>query len=283
MAAEEASGATTQAANPASTEPDAARAWQPFTPKGVTAFALSSCSRLLLIQFTMAVLAAASLAWFAASNYFPQITEAIKQLPAEGEIRGSQLRWGGDAPRLLAANRFLALVVDLDHSGQTRSPAHILVEFGGRDALFISLFGSVSVPYPDGVVISFNQPELNPWWGAWAPPILAMIVLGSIAGLMLTWALLALLYCGPICLLAFFSNRECGFGNGWRLAGAALMPGAAVLAAVIVVFGLGGMNLIELLVAWALHFLIGWVYMGLGIFHLPRLTGVTGKGNPFGT
>ena len=281
MVAEEAGGAPTQAANSGPEEPDEPCAWQPFTPGGVAAFAQASFLRLFVFQVAMAALVAAAIAWFVGANYYPQITAAVKQLPAEGEIRKGELHWGGRAPQVLAEHRLLAISIDPEHSGQARAPAHVLVEFGRQSVLLISIFGAFTLPYPEGVVVAFNQPEVEPWWGAWAPPGLALLVLGSMAGLLISWALLALLYAGPICLLAFFANRTAGFGIGWRLAGAAMLPGAALLGCLIVLYGLGSLNLLELLAGWGIHFLVGWLYMAGGIYCLPQISGVSVKGNPF--
>lgn len=281
MVAEGAGGAPTQAANSGIQEPGAPCAWQPFTPGGVAAFAQASFLRLWLFQLAMAAIVAGAAAWFVGANYFPQITAAVKQLPAQGEIRKGELHWGGSGPQVLAEHRLLSISVDPEHSGQVRAPAHLLAEFGRKNVLLVSLFGSLALPYPDGPIIAFNQPEVEPWWGAWAPPILAILVIAVLAGLMISWTFLGLLYTGPVCLFAFFANRSANFAIGWRLAGAAMMPGAALLGAVIVLYGLGNLNLLELLAAWGIHFLVGWLYMAGGIYCLPQISGLPAKGNPF--
>src|SRR5437763_2644890 len=123
-------------------------AWQPLTPCGVAAFAKASTSRLLLVQLMMAGLVAALVVWFVASTWFSTIRAAIDHLPAQGEIRAGQLGWGAESPQLLADSRFLAIVVALRHTGQTRTPAHIQVEFGKTDLWGYSLFGALQLPYP---------------------------------------------------------------------------------------------------------------------------------------
>ena len=71
-------------------------AWEPLTPRGVAAFARAKLGRLLLVQFIVALLAAASVVWFLDDGCFPTISEAIQQLPADGEIRSGKLDWHGD-------------------------------------------------------------------------------------------------------------------------------------------------------------------------------------------
>src|SRR5207244_1535387 len=123
-------------------------------------------------------------------------------------IRSAQLNWHGDSPQLLAEGTFLALSVDLEHSGAIRSPAHVHVEFGRRDILVHSLLGYVQVEYPREWIVAFNREELAPWWGAWRPALLALTALGVVLGLLLVWYVLAAVYVLPVWALVFFANRD---------------------------------------------------------------------------
>src|SRR6185369_12402935 len=105
-------------------------AWQPLTPRGVAAFAGAKPGRLLVVQLVFAILAAGAVVWFLEVAWFPAIDEAIRHLPASGEIRAGKLVWTDDTPKRLAEGHFLALAVDLNHEGMARSPAHLAVEFG---------------------------------------------------------------------------------------------------------------------------------------------------------
>ena len=62
-------------------------AWQPFTPRGVAAFAHSSATRLLAVQLVVAALVALSVTWFLSVAWIPVIEEGIRALPETGEIR----------------------------------------------------------------------------------------------------------------------------------------------------------------------------------------------------
>ena len=81
-------------------------AWEPITPRGVAAFARANFSRLLLVQFIVALLAAVSVAWFLDDACFPTVLAAIQKLPTAGEIRSGKLDWRGDSPQMLAEGRF---------------------------------------------------------------------------------------------------------------------------------------------------------------------------------
>jgi hypothetical protein len=258
-------------------------AWQPLTPRGVSAFAHASLGRLLLIQFGVALLAAAVAIWFLHNAWFSEVSTAISQMPAQGEVRGGKLQWPGDSPVRLAENRFLAIAVDLDHSGEMRSPAHVQVEFGREDLKVFSLLGFVQSAYPRGWVVAFNRVELQPWWGAWAPPLLAMAGAAAVGGLMLSWAALATVYCWIAWLIGFLANRDSSFSGSWRLAGAALMPGALFLTGAMVLYGLGALDLVRLAFAGAVHLVMGWVYLLISPLCLPPHPAAIAaeKGNPF--
>src|SRR5262245_2453255 len=126
------------------------RSWLPLTPRGVATFARSSWWRLLLVQFIFAVLVAGAVVWLLDTAWFPTSQKAIRQLPARGEITSGRVTAFTNAPQLLAEGPFLAVVLDLNHSGQIRSTAHVQVEFGRSDVRVISLFGYAVHAYPVG-------------------------------------------------------------------------------------------------------------------------------------
>ncbi len=261
------------------------RAWQPLTPRGVAAFARTPLRRLLLVQCAFAVLLAASIVWFFDAAWFPAIRKAIRQLPARGEIRSGKLDWPAASPQLLADGHFLALAVDLNHTGEIRSPAHLQVEFGRHTVRFISLLGYTDRAYPaDPWIVDFNRPDLEPWWGAWQLPLLGAAAAVVVAGSMAVWALLSTVYLLPLWLTGFYANRDLSLWNTWKLSGAALMPGSLLLAAGIALYGAGALDLVQLMAIAAAHLIAGWVYAVAGAFSAPKLTSaVSGRRNPFTT
>ncbi|HOX56981.1 MAG TPA: hypothetical protein P5205_21160 [Candidatus Paceibacterota bacterium] len=248
----------------------------------MAAFADATMGRVLLVQSLVALLAAGSVIWFVQRSWFPVIGEAVLQLPAQGELRSGRLEWTGDSPVRLAEGRFLAFIVDLDHSGKARSPAHVQVEFGRTDLKVYSLFGFLRRVYPPTWVVPFSQTELRPWWGAWAPAILAIVGILVVAALMASWGCLATAYCLPAWLAGFFANRALSLGAAWRLAGAALMPGALVMCLAVFLYGGGTIDALGLTVVGVAHVALGWLYLGGGLLYVPRHPGVVGiKENPF--
>jgi len=255
-------------------------AWEPFTPRGVAAFARARLSRLLLVQFIVALLVTISVDCFLDMGCFPTISAAIKQLPDKGEIRASQLNWQGESPQPLAEGGFLAFDVDLEHTGQIHSPAQVQIEFGRESVRVFSLLGYREWNYPPGWIVAFNRTDLEPLWGAWKPDILAIATGAVIVGLMLSWAVLATVYFLPVWLICFFTNRDLNFRQSWRLAGAALMPGALLLTAAVVFYTMGVLDLIQMSFAFGAHFVLGWIYLFISPLFLPRVSLVE-KRNPF--
>lgn len=256
-------------------------AWEPLTPRGVAAFARASLSRLLLVQLIVAVLAAISVDCFLDYGCFPTIGAAIQQLPAQGEIRSGNLDWRGDSPQMLAEGRFIAFDVDLDHSGQLHSTADAQIEFGRNSARVFSLLGYSEFYYPPDWIISFNQTDLAPLWGAWKPEVLAMATIAVIVALMLSWAILATVYFLPVWLICFFANRDLNFRQSWKLSGAALMPGALMLIAAVFLYAIGLVDLIQLGFAFGAHFVLGWIYLFISPLFVPRIPTPVPKRNPF--
>jgi hypothetical protein len=255
-------------------------AWEPLTPRGVAAFAHARLSRLLLVQFVVASLTAAASVWFLSDGCFPTVRAAIRNLPVAGEIRAGRLNWPGHPPQLLAEGRFLAFIVDPNHSGQIHSTADVQIEFGTESVRIISLLGYTEQEYPRDWIVSFNRTDLEPLWGAWEPELLAIAVLALVAGLMLAWAVLATIYFLLVRLISFFANRDLDFRGSWKLAGAALMPGALLLTAAIMLYGFAVLDLVQFCFIFAAHFALGWIYLFLSQLFLPRLV-ASEKGNPF--
>ena len=256
-------------------------AWEPFTPRGVAAFAGAGLGRLLLVQLMAALLAAAAVVWFVHKGCFPVMGTAIQKLPVTGEIRSGRLDWQPHPPELLAGGRFLALDVDLDHSGQIGPAADVQIELGRETVRIFSLFGYSEWRYPRDYIIALNRTALEPLWGAWAMEFLGLTGIAATLGFLLSWWLLATLYFLPVWLLGFFSNRDLNFRQSWRLAGAALMPGALMMTAALLLYGIGLLNLVSFGFTFGAHFLIGWIYLFVSLLFVPRASTPASRGNPF--
>ncbi|MEI7809152.1 MAG: hypothetical protein WCJ07_11780 [Verrucomicrobiota bacterium] len=255
-------------------------AWEPVTPRGVAAFARASFERLLVVQAIVALMATASIVWILSDGVFPVISDAIRHLPEQGEIRAGKLNWRDDSPQLLAEGNLVAITVDLEHRGALRSPADFQFEFGKTSLLIFSLLGELECNYPSGFIIAANHRDARPAWGAWAPDILALVAIGTFFGLLLIWAMLATIYWLPVWIICFFFNRDLGFRASWKLAGAALMPGALIMSGALLFYGLGACDLVQFCFAFAAHLVIAWIYLFIGPMFLSRAQPAA-KQNPF--
>lgn len=251
----------------------------PLTPRGVAAFGRASLERLVIIQTLVALLAASAVVWVLRDGIFPTVTAAIAHLPAAGKVQGGTLEWGDDSPVLLAEGRILAFSVDLTHEGSVRSPADFQFEFGRNSLRIYALLGMAEVPYPPDTLPA-NQTDLRPLWGAWVPELLSLAAIGTFLILLTTWTILATVYALPVWLISWFAGRRLGLGGSWKLAGAALMPGALVLSLAMVFYELGGCDQVQLGYAFGLHLIIGWIYLFVSpIFLSPGQPAA--KKNPF--
>ena len=256
-------------------------AWEPLTPRGVAAFAHAKFNRLLFVQFIFALLAAAATVWFLDDSCFPTIREAIQKLPDTGKIFPGKLGWRGDSPQLLAEGNFLAFDVDLNHSGQIHSTADLQIEFGAESVRVFSWLGYAEFFYPPDRAAPFNRTELEPLWGAWSAEILFIAAAATVIGLLSSWWILATVYFLPVWLLGFFTNRDLNFRASWKLSGAALMPGALLMAAGIFLYGFGALDLVRLGFIFSAHFVLGWIYLSVSLLFLPRISEAKPKANPF--
>ena len=266
-------------------------AWLPLTPRGVAAFATTKIRRLLLVQFVFAVLGCTVVGWFLHSQVAPTLRSAVESLPDMSQISNGVLDWptNNPQPALLAEGRVLSVVVDLDQTGVVTSSSDLRLQLGRSDWQLASFFGVLDVPrlldtsYPIRYTIALNRGDLLPWWGAREPYLLGIAIVATGLCLFLSWWGLSVIYVPFVWLGAFYANRTITLAGCWRLAGAALMPGAVFMAAAIILYGLGAFDLLRLALAWGMHLIIGWFYVVVGTAALPRLPSVPAPGeNPFG-
>lgn len=259
-------------------------AWQPITPAGVAAFAGAGIGRLLLLQFIVAGLVAGSVLWFVTVNWFPIIVEAIARLPDQGLIQNQQLSTPLPSSQPLGENRFLAIVIDAAGVGTPSVAADLRVEFHRRNVAFCSVFGCLNFDYPRDSTIQFNRPELQSRWGAWRSMILWFGGLGVILWLFLSWFFLATIYGPFVRIYAFFKDRRLTLSGSWKLCAAALLPAALFAGAMILLYGLGSVDLLRFLLLWSFHMVAAWGYLFVSPLRLASTRDALPKAaaNPFG-
>ena len=259
-------------------------AWEPFTPRGVAAFARASLERLIVVQSVLALIATATVVWLLANGFFPTVDAAVGNLPDKGEISRGKLNvshLGDLPPKILGEGHFLAFTLDAQNSRTLRSPAQFQFEFTQDSLVIRSLLGELEIPYPPDQSFYFNRRDVQPAWGAWSPNLLGLAAIGTFFGLLLSWWLLATIYFFPVWLVSYFTDRDLSFRASWKLAGAALLPGALILSLGLALYGLGAFDLVQLAFAFTMHLIIGWIYLLISPMFLNRALSDEKK-NPFG-
>jgi hypothetical protein len=254
--------------------------YEPFTPRGIASFAGAKWSYLLITQIIFACLAAASVICLFSHSYFPTVQAAIDNLPPDGEIRFGHLDWSG-GPQMLAEGHSLAFAVDPYHSGQFLPSADIQIEFGHDSVRIFSLFGYVDFFYPLNQDIAFDRTDLNPEWKAWRAEVLFLVAVTTFVLLLVNWWILATIYFLPVWLLGFFTNRDLSLPGCWKLSSAALLPGALLMTAGILLYGFGVIGIFPFLFFFGAHIFLGWIYLVCSVAFFTRVSTAPLKGNPF--
>ena len=264
-----------------SAAPPAPAAWLPITFNRVASFANASGDRLLFLQLAMALIVAASLLRFIHSNYVPVIDQAIRNMPENAALQDGVLE--GAPHGTLATEKFLSIVVDLDEGGLGQV-GDVQLELHRRYfavcPMFRALAGVGKLRYPPGF-IPMGRADLEARWEAWRPMLYAAIVASVTQALMLLWLILATVYAFPLRLLAYFGNRSLTLGQSWKVAGAALMPGAALMEAGLVLYGAQWLDLVGLSLLTALHLLVGWIFLAMSLGRVPRIPVIEAAPNSF--
>ncbi len=251
-------------------EPPKLPVWQPLTFGGVASFARARWMRLLLLQSIVAVFVAIAVVVLLSRCWFPVVTRAVQGLSDFGAVRNAQLAWPRGEAVVLAENRFLGLVVDMEASDTTGQIADLQIEFTRDRMKLASLLGYTSLPYPGGIQIELNRQSLDPWWNAWRPAFLFGGAFATVLFLFASWLALATLYALPVRVLASFAGRTASLGKSWRIAAASLLPGAVWMGGAILLYVTGQLPLVGLGFAFGLHFVFAWVYVLGAPFCLPR-------------
>lgn len=258
-------------------------AWQPFTFPGVAAFAQAPGLQLFLFQVVAAALSAASLIWFLAHCWCPVITQAVEKLPSSAGVTNGAL--SGFTAVLNSENRFLSIAFAQQEDADLGQIADLQVTLrGGRvtvSSLLSSALGSLQFDYDKTSTLDLSRSHMEPLWGAWQQVTLAGVGIATIILLLILWWLLATLYTPVAKFIAWFCDRRLSWPQAWRLASAALFPGAMIMAAGILFYGWERVDIFGLAFLVVVHFLAGWVYLVAAPIFTPRQSPLPPKPNPF--
>jgi hypothetical protein len=175
--------------------------------------------------------------------------------------------------------------VDPAGTGELGFASDVQFELGRTEFRVRSLLGYLGVPYPTTWTVTVNRRDLEAWWGAWHLVVAAGLAVGVASGLFLFWGMLGAVYALPVQLIVFCTDRHVTAFGAWRLAVASLLSGALLMGAAILAYTFQQLNLIQLVFAWTVHLVLGWLYVLLAPLCLPRRLNLAGgqgrKSNPF--
>jgi len=261
---------------------EAPAAWQPFTFGGVAAFAGARLTRLLAAELAAAMLVAVATVWLLNRGYCPVILQFVQKMPDSARVADGTLQ--GLPDTLMAESQFLAIVVKPLPGGEIGQGADLQIQLRQTDVCVGSVFWpdwGWDWPYGRGTSINLARSNLEPWWSAWQPVLLAGAGAATILWLLVGWAVLAAVYMAPAKFFAWVADRFLSWGGAWRLAAAALLPGAMVMAGAMLLYGWSAIDLVGLSFFTAVHVVIGWVYLVGGSCKVTRLFPDESKRNPF--
>jgi hypothetical protein len=266
--------------NPGPASPDLPKAWQPLTFFGVAAFSWSSLRRLLIWQLAFSQISSLVLLWFVIACWEPILEQAIDRFPSKGELAAKTFSWDPPDSKRLAMNRYISFSLELPRSDAS---SDLQINIFTQGWQLCSLLGCVSFEYPEMGKLQFSQLDLKAAWQAWRVPIYVALWAFSFIGLLLSWWFLSILYALPLRMAAFFMDRRVHLFGCWKLAGAALIPGALWFTFAIGIYSFRGLDLLGLLWALLIHFLLGWTFAIGAVVRLPGVSSGPPKqsNNPF--
>jgi len=257
-------------------------AWQPLTFGGVAAFAGARLGRLLATELVAAIMVAASVVWFLQRAYCPVILRAIQQMPETARVAHGTLQ--GVPDTLIAESKFLAIAATPQPGREIGQDADLQIQLRQNDLCTGSIFWpdwGLEFSYGRGTAISLARSNLEPWCGAWKPVLLIGTGAVAVLFLLLFWAVLAAIYMAPAKFIAWFADRYLPWGGAWRLASAALLPGALVVMGAVILYGWSVIDLVGLSFFGAVNVIIGWIYLVGGSCKVTRLFPADSQRNPF--
>jgi len=251
----------------------------PFTPRGAASFAQTGWGRLFAWQLVIALTFGGGVLLVLGQHWAVVVDRAIQDhFPAQAGLQKGQLIWPDDRPQVFDHNRFLCVLVDPNAAADHGQLADVQIELRRGSWVCSSVFGQMEFDYLQRD-FPLARERFVPWWGSRRPFLL--LGLGVAAGLAgwLGWLALGFLAIWPAKIIAYYSDRERGFAQLWRMAAAAFLPASALLAMGVLCYALRLLPLMGLLVLLPLHLILGGGYLFFTSFYLPKL-GASSE-NPF--
>lgn len=230
----------------------------PFSFRGMLLF--SRGHWLFSAWLLLAFLAAFVFLCFVQQRWIPIIETTMQSLPENLRLVSGNMDGLSRDFRMHRHNRFLSIEF-LGHSdkmGNTTSDFQITLM---PEAFRLnSLLGSICFDYPPKLRFDLSPSHLHPWWKSRKPLFAAAAFTMLVFILIGIGLILASVYSLPLFILAFLGKRRAGLLLIWRLAGSSLIPGAILWILAFALYASHLLGLLGLLLATALHLVVGWIY-----------------------
>jgi hypothetical protein len=250
----------------------------PLTFPGVASFASTGWGRLFLWQAVVIAAITGSCMLLLGQHWAPVLDSAVSQLPEQGGLIEGRLQWPDARSGPLAGNQFLQIIIDPNGDQKHGQLADCQIELRSESWVVGSLLGYMEFPY-SLQTFQFNRTKQIPWWGSRRP----FLLIGISVSIGLTYGFICLLlgFVGilPSKAVAFFSDRQDGFGSLLRLSTAAWLPSGVLIAATGLCYALNLLPLMGFLIMIPIYCVTGWIYLFISPFFLPRT--VPSDRNPF--
>ena len=250
----------------------------PLTFPGVASFASTGWGRLFLWQAVVIAAIAGSCMLLLGQHWAPVLDSAISQLPEQGGLTEGRLQWPDTQSGTLSGNQFLRIIVDPNGEQQHGQLADFQIELRSESWVAGSTLGYMEFPYAIQT-FQINRTKQIPWWGSRRPFLLIGVSVSIGLAYGFSCLLLGLVGVWPSKTVAFFSDRQGGFGPILRLSTAAWLPPGALIATASLCYALNLLPLMGFLIMIPLYCVAGWIYLFFSPFFLPRA--VHSERNPF--
>jgi hypothetical protein len=257
-------------------------AWQPLTFGGVAAFASAGLGRLLLLALLASAIFGGGLVWLIARDYCPVVLQAIQKMPESARVVNGKLQ--GVTNGLSSETKLLAIAVTPESASEIGQGADVQFQVRQTDFCVSSIFRpdwGLEFDYDRRAALNLGRSALEPWWSAWQPVLLAGAGVATVVAILASWVVLAAIYMAPAKFAAWFADRNLSWTGAWRVCFAAMTPGSLLMTFAVLLYGWQAIDLVKLSFFWLAHLVIGWIYVGGGVWARPRLFPRLTERNPF--
>jgi hypothetical protein len=254
-------------------EPDAVKPNfpHPITPEGIAAYAGEKRVFFTATIAVFAILCSFCISVMVNRCLIQPLNLAIGRLPAQGAISNGVLVWFTNEHTVLIETRSVSIHVNPSNEEPIADSADLQVVFCKDKLLLRSLFGWLTIPYPKSLNLPLNYNELWTVWGAYRTAIIPVVFFITSFFIPLVWITLGIIYKIPVALMSKVLKRKVDSKGIFRISTMSQMLPAAIMCAGILLYSFYKIDITTLLIIFAIHIPLGWIYLFITPFYLPKI------------